>query len=54
MILSTFVVFLPVAWAAVRVENNDLLWAAMALFMLARTITLWVPARSLLGRLEGR
>ena len=36
MIFCTLAVFLPLAWIGVRLENNHVLWAAMALFMLAR------------------
>jgi len=32
--------------AAVAVGNNHLLWAAMTVFMVARTLTLGVAARS--------
>jgi len=41
MIFCTLAVFLPLAWIGVRLENNHVLWAAMALFMLARAATLW-------------
>ena len=46
MLISTFVVFLPIAALALRVENNHLLWASLAAFMLARTVTLWRAAAS--------
>ena len=49
MLLSTLLVFLPTASAALWVSNNDLLWAAMALFMAARALTLWRASRPLLG-----
>jgi hypothetical protein len=40
MIISLLLVFLPVAvWGAVRAENH-LVWAALALFMGARVLTL--------------
>lgn len=40
MLLSTFLVFVP-GWAlALALRNNHLLWASMALFMAARTLTL--------------
>jgi MATE family multidrug resistance protein len=41
MLLSTFVVFLPMATLALRLDSNHLLWASMAAFMLARSGTLW-------------
>ena len=41
MIFCTLAVFLPLAWIGVRLESNHVLWAAMALFMLARAATLW-------------
>jgi len=40
MIFCTLAVFLPLAWIGVRLESNHVLWAAMALFMLARAATL--------------
>lgn len=48
MLLSTILVFLPVAaWANVRADN-DLLWAAMMLWMAARASTLgWAGQRLL-------
>jgi MATE family multidrug resistance protein len=44
MIFCTLAVFLPLAWIGVRVESNHVLWAAMALFMLARAATLWAAS----------
>jgi len=41
MIFCTLVVFLPLAWIGARIGNNHVLWASMALFMLARAATLW-------------
>jgi MATE family multidrug resistance protein len=41
MLVSTFVVFLPLAIVALVIDSNHLLWASMAAFMLARTATLW-------------
>jgi MATE family multidrug resistance protein len=49
MLLSTFGVFVPAWGAAVWLESNQLLWFAMALFMVARAATLWVASRSVLG-----
>ena len=40
MLVSTLVVFLPAALLALRLGDNHLLWAAMVLFMAARTATL--------------
>jgi len=40
MLLSTVGVFVPLAWLAVRAGNNHALWAALAAFMVARTLTL--------------
>lgn len=47
VLISTFVVFLPTAALALRIENNHLLWASLAAFMLARTVTLWRAVASL-------
>ena len=41
MLLSTLGVFLPLAALALHLESNHLLWASLAAFMLARTLTLW-------------
>ena len=49
MLLSSVVVFLPLAVIAARLANNHLLWTAMMLFMLARTGTLWLASRKLLA-----
>jgi MATE family multidrug resistance protein len=49
MLFSTFVVFLPACGAALWLGDNHALWAAMALFMLARTATLWVASRGALA-----
>ncbi len=48
MLASTFVVFVPACAIAVRLRNNHLLWLAMALFMIARTGTLWAASRDAL------
>ncbi|MCC5815550.1 MAG: MATE family efflux transporter [Leptospira sp.] len=43
MFLATFLVFIPIAIYSLQIENNLLLWHALACFMLARAITLaWV------------
>ena len=47
MLISTLVVFLPMAIAATRWQNNDLLWASLVAFMAARTATLWWSGRYL-------
>jgi MATE family multidrug resistance protein len=47
MLISTLVVFLPLAMAATRWQNNDLLWASLVAFMVARTVTLWWAGRYL-------
>ncbi|NIM63013.1 MAG: MATE family efflux transporter, partial [Acidobacteria bacterium] len=39
----------PVAGVSVRLENNHVLWAAMALLMVARAATLAVAARRFLA-----
>jgi MATE family multidrug resistance protein len=49
MLLCTLGIFLPAAFAAIRLDNNDLLWASMTLFMGARTSTLWLASRKLLA-----
>ena len=48
MLFSAVMVFLPIAWLAVRFENNHLLWLAMVLFMVARAAKLGFAARSVL------
>ena len=50
MLISTFLVFGPVAALAYRLQNNHLLWFAMALFMLARADTLRLASRQLFAR----
>ena len=45
MLLSTLAVFVPAAWIALRLGNNDLLWAALGAFNLARATTLALAAR---------
>lgn len=49
MLLSTFGVFLPMAFLALRLGSNTWLWAAFATFMGARTALLWLAS----GRLDG-
>ena len=55
MLLSTVAVFLPLAAAAVRLESNHLLWAAMLAFMVARASSLGLMAHIRLaqGRARG-
>lgn len=50
MLFSTAVIFTPLALLALHLENNHLLWAALAIFMAARTITLWAYMRGLTKR----
>lgn len=46
MVVSTLVVFLPLALLAVRHDSNHLLWLAMVAFMLARATSLgWLASR---------
>jgi MATE family multidrug resistance protein len=45
MLVSTLLVFLPLALAAAHLGSNALLWAAMAIFMGARTATLAIASR---------
>lgn len=52
MLVSAVLFFLPVAWLAVRRGDNHLLWAALALFMIGRVITMWIGERRVLGRME--
>lgn len=47
MLAASIVVFAPIAFAAQRLGSIDLLWAAMALFMAARVVTLAFAARRL-------
>ena len=47
MLISTLLVFGPVAALAYRLQNNHLLWFAMALFMIARAETLRLASRRL-------
>lgn len=48
MLVSTVAVFLPVAAAAVALRSNDLLWASLAAFMVARVGTLGAAARRII------
>jgi MATE family multidrug resistance protein len=45
MLVSTLAGFLPLALLALPLRNNHLLWLAMTVFMLARTVTLWWAER---------
>jgi MATE family multidrug resistance protein len=49
MIWSVLIGFVPVAGLALALGNADLLWASLATFMLARTITLGRKAGATLG-----
>jgi MATE family multidrug resistance protein len=53
MVISTLVCYLPLAVYALWTRNNDLLWAAMALFMVGRCVTLWLAERRVLAEMEG-
>ncbi|MDH3593014.1 MAG: MATE family efflux transporter, partial [Planctomycetota bacterium] len=44
MAFSLLVVFLPLAWFAVRQGSNAWLWGAMVAFMASRTVTLGIAA----------
>ena len=52
MLVSAVLFFLPVAWLAVRRGDNHLLWAALALFMIGRVITMRIGERRVFGRME--
>lgn len=49
MLVSALIFFFPLALVAVWRSNNDLLWAAMLLFMIGRTLTLWLASRRFLA-----
>lgn len=49
MILSTVGVFIPIAIAAVALDSNHVLWAALAAFMAARVVTLAVGSRRIIA-----
>ncbi len=51
MVVSALL-FLPVAWLAVRRGDNHLLWASMVLFMVGRAVTMKLGERRVLGRME--
>ena len=53
MLISTFLVFVPLCWTALWMGSNHGLWASMALFMLARTLTLWAASRDVLASAGG-
>jgi MATE family multidrug resistance protein len=48
MLLSVIIGFLPLALLAHRTGDNHLLWAAMALFMGVRALTLEIPRKNLM------
>lgn len=48
MVISTVLVFLPLAWTALQLESNHLLWLALTAFMAARAATLGWASRPLL------
>ncbi len=48
----SFLLFLPIAWLAVRRGDNHLLWIAMVIFMVGRVVTMKVGERRVLGRME--
>ena len=48
MLVSTCLIFTPLAWIAFSLESNFLLWVAMAAFMAARAITLAIKAKLIL------
>ncbi|NKB88215.1 MAG: MATE family efflux transporter [Acidobacteria bacterium] len=52
MMISAIVCYLPLALLALWQRNNDLLWAAMALFMVGRCLTLWLAQRRVLAAME--
>jgi MATE family multidrug resistance protein len=53
MMFSMLAVFLPAAMVALWLGHNHLLWASLALFMLARAATLWGAMHALLVRFAG-
>ncbi len=52
MTISTLIFYLPLALVGLWQRNNDILWAAMALFMLGRCLTLWLGERRVLAAME--
>jgi MATE family multidrug resistance protein len=46
--LVSLLIFAPSCWVALRLHSNHGLWASMALFMVARTLTLWAASRNVL------
>jgi len=52
MLFSTVVVFVPIAGWGITVGNNDILWLAMMLWMMARSLTLGWAGRRLLAEAE--
>jgi MATE family multidrug resistance protein len=53
MITSTVVFFLPLGLWALRAGDNHLLWAALALYMIGRDLTLGARVPAALGSAEG-
>jgi MATE family multidrug resistance protein len=52
MLVSTCLIFIPLAWMAFSLESNSLLWFAMAAFMAARAITLAIKTTPILKNLD--
>jgi len=52
MLISTLVFYLPLALLGLWQRNNDILWAAMALFMVGRCLTMWFAERRVLAAME--
>lgn len=48
MLVSTCLIFAPLAWIAFSLKSNGLLWVAMAAFMAARAITLAIKTKLIL------
>lgn len=48
MLVSTCLIFIPLAWIAFSLKSNSLLWVAMVAFMAARAITLAIKANLIL------
>ncbi len=51
--LVSLLIFAPSCWVAVRLDSNHGLWASMALFMVARALTLWAASRAVLRSASG-
>jgi len=52
MLISTLVFYLPLASFGLWRRDNDILWAAMALFMVGRCLTMWLGERRVLAAME--